>query len=72
MTTLSIAQIVVSILLIIGILMQSRGGGLSSMFGGGGGGDAYRTKRGAEKFIFRATIVLAVLFLLISAARLFV
>ncbi len=41
------------------------------MFGGGGGGDAYRTKRGAEKFIFRATIVLAILFLVISALRLF-
>jgi len=71
MTILSISQIVVSILLIIGVLLQSRGGGLSSMFGGGGGGDAYRTKRGAEKFIFRATIVLAILFLVISALRLF-
>ncbi len=72
MSLLSIAQIIVSILLIVGILLQSRGGGLSSMFGGGGGGDSYRTKRGAEKFIFRTTIVLAVLFLVLSALRLFV
>lgn len=56
-----IAQIVVSVLLIAGILLQGRGAGLGPAFGGGG--DFYRTKRGLEKNIFIATIILAVLFL---------
>ena len=55
-------------LLIVTILLQQRGGGLSSTFGGGM--MEYSTKRGAEKIIFYATIVLAVLFLGISVARL--
>lgn len=42
--------------------MQQRGGGLSTVFGGDG--SVYRTRRGVEKIIFIATIVLAVLFFL--------
>ena len=59
-TIINITQIIVSILLVIGILMQQRGGGLSAVFGGNGG--AYRTRRGAERIIFIATITLAALF----------
>lgn len=68
MTTslLTIIQIVISILLIVAILLQQRGGGLSATFGGGEGG-IYRTRRGMEKIIFRATIVLGFLFLLTAA-----
>jgi protein translocase SecG subunit len=65
---LTYIHITVSALLIIAILFQQRGGGLSSTFGGGM--MEYSTKRGAEKVIFYATIVLAVLFLGISIARL--
>lgn len=54
-------QIVLSVLLMVGILLQQRGTGLSSTFGGSG--MEYSTKRGAEKVIFYATIVIAVLFL---------
>ena len=61
-TIINIAQIIVSLLLIIGILMQQRGGGLSTVFGGDG--SVYRTRRGVEKIVFIATIVLAVLFFL--------
>lgn len=61
-TIINITQIVVSLFLIIGILMQQRGGGLSSVFGGDGG--IYRTRRGVERIIFIATIVLAALFFL--------
>lgn len=60
--TLNIAQIVISILLIISILLQQRGGGLSPVFGGEGG--AYRTRRGLEKSVFIGTIILSALFLL--------
>ena len=67
---LYIVQIVISILLVATILLQQKGSGLGSAFGGDS--QVYRTKRGAEKFIFRMTIVLAVLFLLTSLANLFV
>lgn len=43
------------------ILLQQQGSGLSGAFGGGES-EFYHTKRGAEKFLFIATIVLAVLF----------
>lgn len=58
---LNISQIIISILLIVAILLQQRGEGLSAVFGGGGG--AYRTRRGVEKSLFTATIILAILFL---------
>lgn len=58
---LNITQIVISVLLIAAILLQQRGGGLSSVFGGES--SAYRTRRGAERSIFIATIILAFLFL---------
>jgi preprotein translocase subunit SecG len=62
---LKIAQIVVSVLLMVVILLQNRGTGLGSAFGGTGGG-VYLTKRGLEKKLFVATIVLAVIFILLS------
>ena len=49
-----IIQIVISILLMISILMQQKGSGLGAGFGGDNA--IYRTKRGAEKFIFKLTI----------------
>lgn len=55
-----ILQIVVAILLTGAILLQSQGTGLGSSWGGGG--ETYHTRRGVEKVIFYATIVLAVLF----------
>jgi len=58
---LNIAQIVISVLLVIMILLQQRGGGLSGVFGGEGG--VYRTRRGLEKGVFISTIILAILFL---------
>ncbi len=59
-TAVSVIQIVISVLLVGAILLQQRGTGLSAAFGGEG--NVYRTKRGLEKVIFAATIVLAVLF----------
>ena len=67
MQMLDIIQIVIAILLIITILLQNRGSGLGSAFGGGG--NIYMAKRGAEKFIFFATIALAVAFLGLGVAR---
>jgi preprotein translocase subunit SecG len=70
MKLLDILQIVIAVLLIIAVSFQSRGGGLSSVFGGGG--SSFQTKRGAEKTIFTVTIVLSILFFVISLAHIFI
>ena len=70
MKLLDILQIVIALLLIIAVSFQSRGGGLSSVFGGGGA--SFQTKRGAEKTIFIATIVLSILFFVVSLAHIFI
>lgn len=57
---LYVIQIILSVLLITSILLQQRGTGLGGAFGGES--DVYRSKRGIEKFLFYATIILAVLF----------
>lgn len=69
MNILDIAQISVSILLIIAILLQQRGGGLSGVLSGEG--SVYATRRGIEKGIFVASIILVALFIIISVLRLF-
>lgn len=56
-----VIQLIVAVLLSAAILLQSRGTGLGMAFGGEG--NIYRTKRGLEKSLFRATIALGVLFL---------
>jgi preprotein translocase subunit SecG len=67
---LFIAQIVISVLLVILILLQQKGAGLGAAFGGES--SVYRTKRGAEKIIFMTTIVLSILFFLSALANLFI
>lgn len=67
---IKIIQIVVAVLLMLAILLQNRGVGLGGVFGGGGG--VYLTKRGVEKKLFIATIVLAAIFLLLSLGVLFI
>ncbi len=64
LTYLNVAQIVLSIALILTILLQVRGGGLGGIFGQPD--TVYRTKRGVEKTLFQLTIVLVVLFIIIS------
>lgn len=70
MKPLSILQIIIAVFLVITVALQTRGGGLSSIFGGGGG--AFQVKRGAEKAIFIATIVLSVLFFIVSLVHIFI
>lgn len=69
-TALMVIQIIVSILLSIAVLAQNRSAGLSATFGGSGG--FYASKRGAEKVLSTATVVLVVLFVVNSIAFLFV
>ena len=61
---LNVAQIVLSIALILAILLQVRGGGLGGIFGQAD--TVFRTKRGVERTLFQLTIVLVVLFVIIS------
>jgi len=68
---IKIIQVVIAVLLMVAILMQNRGAGLGGAFGGTGGG-VYLTKRGLEKKLFIATIVLAVIFILLSLGIFFI
>jgi len=67
-TYLNVAQIVVSIALILVILFQVRGGGLGGIFGQPD--TVYRTKRGVEKTLFQLTVVLVILFIVIAVLSL--
>lgn len=68
-TLILIIHLALSITLVSLILLQTSKGGLGSAFGGG---EFYRTKRGAERVVFTATIVTAVLFLLTSVINILV
>ena len=63
-TYLTIAQMVLSVALVMVLMLQVRGGGLGGIFGQAD--TVYRTKRGLEKTLFQFTIVLVVLFVTIS------
>jgi preprotein translocase subunit SecG len=67
-TYLYIAQIVVAVSLTIVALLQVKGGGLGGIFGQAD--TVYRTKRGVEKTLFQLTIVLAVIFIVLSIVSL--
>lgn len=66
-TIILAVHIVVAVILMTLILLQSSKGGLGSAFGDVG---FYRTKRGAERIVFGATIVAALLFLITSIINL--
>ena len=59
---LQIVTIASAILMILTILLQQRGASLGAGFGSSG--ELYTTRRGIDKSLFEATIVLAVIFVL--------
>lgn len=61
---LLIVQIVICAVLVVAVLLQNRAEGLGKMFGGGG--EVFRTKRGLEKVLYYATIVLIIALIAIS------
>jgi preprotein translocase subunit SecG len=63
-------QVVLSLLLIAGVLIQQSEAGLGAGFGGSGETFGRHTRRGLEKLIFRGTIVIAVLFAVSAFASL--
>jgi protein translocase SecG subunit len=62
---LFVALLVTAIGLIAAILMQSRGSGLGATFGGGDA-SSFRTRRGVEQRLYQFTIVLSVMFVVVS------
>lgn len=67
---LAIIQVVLAVFLVTAILLQQRGTSLGGAFGGEG--NVYRTRRGAERVLFIATIVIAVAFLATAVAAIVV
>lgn len=64
MDYLLIAQIAIALAVGAAILMQARGTGLSSTFGGES--TAYRSRRGLERTLFRLTVLLIIVFVIVS------
>jgi len=63
---LNVLQIVVSVILVVVILLQVKGSGFGAALGGMSGGSVYRTKRGLERTLFQATILLTIVFIFVS------
>jgi preprotein translocase subunit SecG len=63
-TYLNVAQIILSLALILAVLLQVKSGGLGGIFGQPD--TVYRTKRGMEKTLFQFTVVLVILFIIVS------
>jgi len=63
-SALPYAEIVLAVLLIVGIVLQQRGATLGGAFGGDNFASTFYKRRGAEKFLFNATIVIAILLVL--------
>jgi protein translocase SecG subunit len=68
---LPVVQIVLSVLLIAAILLQQTGASMGGAFGGDNFSAAYHTRRGSEKVLFYAAIILGILFGLSSFIALF-
>jgi preprotein translocase subunit SecG len=58
---LDIALIIISVLLIASVILQSKGAGLGGLTGADAG-SVFTARRGVERTLFWATIVLSVLF----------
>ena len=57
-------QIILSVLLVVAILLQQRGSSLGGAFGGDNFSSAFHKRRGAELFLFKFSIGIAILFVL--------
>jgi preprotein translocase subunit SecG len=64
---LNIAQIILSVALIVAIILQSKQAGLGGLTGSDTGG-VFRARRGVERTLFQVTIGLAAVFFLIALA----
>jgi len=60
------AQIILSVVLVLAIMLQQSTAGIGGALGGGDGGSFHHTRRGFEKFLFYLSIVCGVLFALFA------
>jgi preprotein translocase subunit SecG len=63
-TYFNVAEIIISIILILVLLVQTRGAGFNGTFNSDS--SVFRSRRGVEKTLFQLTIALAVVFVIIS------
>ena len=70
-SALPYAEIILAILLIVGIVLQQRGATLGGAFGGDNFASTFYKRRGAEKFLFSATIGIAILLTLAAVVNFF-
>ena len=68
-SALPYAEIILSFLLILGVVLQQRGATLGGAFGGDNFASTFYKRRGAEKFLFNATITVAILLVLSAVAN---
>ncbi len=61
---LNVAQIIISIVLMVVILLQSKGAGFNGTFNNDA--SVFRTRRGLEKTLFQLAIGLAAVFVVVS------
>ncbi|OHA62135.1 MAG: preprotein translocase subunit SecG [Candidatus Wildermuthbacteria bacterium RIFCSPHIGHO2_12_FULL_45_9] len=65
---LPFAQVIIAVFLMVVVLLQQRGTALGSSFGSEGG--FYGARRGMQKNLYWATIVLGAMFVALSIVRL--
>jgi preprotein translocase subunit SecG len=70
-TFLDIGLIITSIALIASVILQSKGGGLGGLVGGDTGG-IFSARRGIEKTLFQATIILSIIFFILAIVTVYV
>lgn len=70
-TYFDIALIIISVTLIISVILQNKGVGLGGLTGADSGG-VFSARRGIEKTLFWVTIVLSVLFVILTLVTIIV
>ena len=65
-------QIVLAVLLMVCVLLQQTGASLGGAFGGGHFTAGYHTRRGSERYLFWASIIIGILFAGTALLALFV
>ncbi len=73
-TALSVLQVILAVLVMLGVLLQTpKASGLGGTIGGSGDiGGGYRRRRGLERQLLRVTAILIGLFVVLSAINTYV
>ena len=67
----SLLQLLIAVAIVTLILLQERSSGASGLLGGGDSTHSfYQARRGVERLIFRATIILVIVFAVLSVFQL--